>query len=181
MIGWRQGEWVSLPDGAEVSALVPGPSLFETFALRAGRIACLADHLDRLALGCPRLGLDPTRLMLGADTSVARWTAPLGSLGANDIFVEFTDDTGAPGSCDEASEVAALLTAGASGGTQFNASFDFQRDEVVLFLHDRTDGYLWHWSEAALGDGNVDASELTLLVKLVGVTDITNGDLAVYV
>mgnify|MGYP007043771201 CR=1 FL=1 len=37
MIGWRQGEWVSLPDGAEVSALVPGPSLFETFAVRAGR------------------------------------------------------------------------------------------------------------------------------------------------
>ena len=115
-------------------------------------------------------------------TSIAAWTARLGSLGANDIFVEFTDDTGAPGSCDEASEVAALLTAGASGGTQFNALFDFhQSDKVVLFLHDGTDGYLWHWSEAALGDGNVDASELTLLVKLVGVTDITNGDLAVYV
>ena len=80
MIGWRQGEWVSLPDGAEVSALVPGPSLFETFALRAGRIACLADHLDRLALGCPRLGLDPTRLMLGADVQVARWSVPLGGL-----------------------------------------------------------------------------------------------------
>jgi 4-amino-4-deoxychorismate lyase len=80
MIGWRQGEWVTLPDGAEVSTLVPGPSLFETFALRVGRIACLADHLDRLALGCARLGLDSTRLMLGADANVARWSAPLGSL-----------------------------------------------------------------------------------------------------
>lgn len=80
MIGWRQGEWVTLPDGAEVSALVPGPSLFETFAVRAGRIACLADHLDRLALACPRLGLDPTRLMLGADATTARWSAPLGGL-----------------------------------------------------------------------------------------------------
>ncbi len=80
MIGWRQGEWVTLPDGAEVSALVPGPSLFETFALRAGRIACLTDHLDRLALGCPRLGLVSTRLMLGADADVARWSAPLGGL-----------------------------------------------------------------------------------------------------
>jgi branched-subunit amino acid aminotransferase/4-amino-4-deoxychorismate lyase len=80
MIGWRQGEWVTLPDGAEVSALVPGPSLFETFAVRAGRIACLADHLDRLALACPRLGLDPNRLMLGADATAARWSAPLGGL-----------------------------------------------------------------------------------------------------
>ena len=80
MIGWRQGEWVTLPDGAEVSALVPGPSLFETFALRAGRIACLPDHLDRLALGCPRLGLDPSRLMLGAAAVAARWSIPLGGL-----------------------------------------------------------------------------------------------------
>ena len=80
MIGWRQGEWVTLPDGAEVSALVPGPSLFETFAVRSGRIACLADHLDRLALACPRLGLDPTCLMLGADATTARWSAPVGGL-----------------------------------------------------------------------------------------------------
>ena len=88
MIGWRQGEWVSLPDGAEVSALVPGPSLFETFALRAGRIACLADHLDRLALGCPRLGLDSARLMLGADAHIARWSAPLGGLLGRNTLTE---------------------------------------------------------------------------------------------
>jgi 4-amino-4-deoxychorismate lyase len=84
MIGWSQGEWVTLPDGADVASLVPGPSLFETFALRGGRVACLADHLDRLAAGCPRLGLDPARLMLGVDATVARWSAPLGGvLGRN--------------------------------------------------------------------------------------------------
>ena len=80
MIGWRQGEWLTLPDGADVASLVPGPSLFETFAVRSGRIACLADHLARLAVGCPRLGLDPARLMLGADAQAARWSAPLGAL-----------------------------------------------------------------------------------------------------
>jgi len=78
MIGWRQGEWVTLPDGAAVAALVPGPSLFETFAVRGGRIACLGDHLDRLALACPRLGLDPARLMLGSSADAPRWSVPLG-------------------------------------------------------------------------------------------------------
>lgn len=114
-------------------------------------------------------------------TTIFAWTNFGGSLSANDIFIEFTDDTGAPGSCDEASEVAALLTAGATQGVQITALFDLLRDEIVVFLHDGTDGYLWHWSEAAGGGGNVNASELTLLVKLVGVTNIANGDLAVYV
>lgn len=86
MIGWRQGEWVTLPDGAEVAALAPGPSLFETFALRGGRIACLPDHLDRLAAACPRLGLDPARLMLGSSSLAERWSAPLGGvLGRNTL------------------------------------------------------------------------------------------------
>ena len=86
MIGWRQGEWVTLPDGAEVAALVPGPSLFETFALRGGRIACLGDHLDRLAAACPRLGLDPARLTLGSSSLAERWSAPLGGvLGRNTL------------------------------------------------------------------------------------------------
>ena len=80
MIGWRQGEWVVLPDSAEVATLVPGASLFETFALRSGRIACLGDHLDRLAAAGPRLGLDPARLMLGAAAHEATWSAPLGGL-----------------------------------------------------------------------------------------------------
>lgn len=80
MIGWRQGEWVTLPDGAEAATLVPGPSLFETFALRSGRVACLSDHLARLAAACPRLGLDPSRLVLGSSATAERWSAPLGGL-----------------------------------------------------------------------------------------------------
>lgn len=60
--------------------MVPGPSLFETFALRGGRIPCLPDHLDRLAAACPRLGLDPARLILGSSADTTRWAAPLGGL-----------------------------------------------------------------------------------------------------
>ena len=80
MIGWRNGEWVELPAGAEVSALHAGPSLFETFALRAGSIECLPDHLARLHLACPRLGLDPTRLVLGAAANPVAWLGPVRGL-----------------------------------------------------------------------------------------------------
>jgi len=83
MIGWRQGEWVGLPDGVEVGALHAGPSLFETFAVRGGRVACLSDHVGRLVAACPRLGIDPDRLRLGGPAA-ARWSAPLaGLLGRN--------------------------------------------------------------------------------------------------
>lgn len=80
MIAWRQGEWTELPDGAEVARVHPGPSLFETFALRAGAVACLPDHLERLALACPRLGLDPARLFLGSAPRPERWQPVLREL-----------------------------------------------------------------------------------------------------
>ncbi len=73
MIGWRNGEWFPLPDGAEVSVVSPGPCLFETFALRSGKVACLPDHLARLVQSCPRLGIDPAWLTLGAGADPARW------------------------------------------------------------------------------------------------------------
>ena len=73
MMAWRNGEWFSQPDGAEVSVIHPGPCLFETFAIREGKVECLGDHLARLALGCPRLGLDASRLQLGAKADAARW------------------------------------------------------------------------------------------------------------
>jgi len=79
MIGWRQGEWVELPAGAEVAALHAGPSLFETFAVRGGRVACLSDHVARLVAACPRLGLDPSGLRFASDEA-AVWSAPLGGL-----------------------------------------------------------------------------------------------------
>lgn len=73
MMAWRNGEWFPQPDGAEVSVIHPGPCLFETFAIREGKVECLGDHLTRLALGCPRLGLDASRLQLGAKAEAARW------------------------------------------------------------------------------------------------------------
>lgn len=91
MLAWCSGDYVNVPDGADVATLEPGVSLFETFALREGRVACLGDHLARLATACPRLGLDPQRLHLGAGPNHEAW-APilrklLGAAGLTDAIV----------------------------------------------------------------------------------------------
>lgn len=80
MLAWKNGEYISVPDGAEVSQIHDGPSLFETFALRAGQVECLADHWQRLALGCPRLGINAQKLILGQSTDSAKWSPVLQKL-----------------------------------------------------------------------------------------------------
>jgi Ca2+-binding RTX toxin-like protein len=109
--------------------------------------------------------------------TIANWTGVGGTLGVNNIFIEFIDDTGAIGSCNEALEVDGLLNPAGPLGAQLNAVVG-GANEVVLFLHDGQDGYVWHWSDPALGDGSVDAGELTLVATLIGVTNIANGDFA---
>ena len=83
MLAWRNGEYISVPDGAEVSQIHDGPSLFETFALRAGRVECLADHWHRLAIGCPRLGINAQKLILGQSIDSQNWSPVLKKLLTN--------------------------------------------------------------------------------------------------
>ena len=80
MLAWRDGDWLTVPEGATVAQLCPGPSLFETFALRDGRVEAWEDHFARLALACPRFGLDPRRLTLGAGPAPELWAPPLRKL-----------------------------------------------------------------------------------------------------
>jgi len=80
MLAWRSGDFLAVPDGAAVATLEPGVSLFETFALRGGKVECLSDHWARLAVACPRLGLDPRRLQLGSSVSAAVWSPVLRKL-----------------------------------------------------------------------------------------------------
>lgn len=80
MLAWRNGEYVTVPDGASVAQIHDGPSLFETFALRAGHVECLADHWQRLASSCPRIGLNAKKLILGQSTDCAKWSPVLQKL-----------------------------------------------------------------------------------------------------
>ena len=80
MLAWRNGEYVTVPDGVTVAQIHEGPSLFETFALRAGHVECLADHWQRLTLSCPRIGLNAQKLILGQSTDRAKWSPILQKL-----------------------------------------------------------------------------------------------------
>jgi branched-subunit amino acid aminotransferase/4-amino-4-deoxychorismate lyase len=77
MLAWRSGAWVDVAEGSTVAQLHPGPSLFETFALRAGRVEALDDHLARLAAAAPAAGLVVGPASLAASQDGARWAPVL--------------------------------------------------------------------------------------------------------
>lgn len=91
MLAWRAGEWREVPAGASVAQLEPGRSLFETFALRDGRVEALADHLARLAAALPFVGLALDSLRLGGSARAADWSPVLrpllASAGLTDAIV----------------------------------------------------------------------------------------------
>jgi len=93
------------------------------------------------------------------------------AVGTNDRFVEITDSQAA-GAVDTAAEVAALLT-----GTQAAIA---NNDKIIIALDDGSDMYFWYWQATATNATAIDAAELTLVAKLVGVTALADGDLAVF-
>jgi branched-subunit amino acid aminotransferase/4-amino-4-deoxychorismate lyase len=76
---WRNGTLV--PGDASPGAFPPGAALFETLAVRQGRVECLDDHLARLARGLDHLGLPRGPLAAG---DLAAWRAAFAALGASD-------------------------------------------------------------------------------------------------
>ncbi len=76
---WRNGTLV--PGDASPGAFPPGAALFETLAVRQGRVECLADHLARLARGLDHLGLPRGPLAAG---DLAAWRDAFAALGKVD-------------------------------------------------------------------------------------------------
>lgn len=73
MLIWQNHQWVEVTEVPAVETLAEQPFLFETLAVRNGRIDCLADHLGRLTTACPRLGINPAELYLSTSVEPARW------------------------------------------------------------------------------------------------------------
>lgn len=79
---WRNGSLV--PGDASPGAFPPGAALFETVAVRQGRVDCLADHLARLAAGLHRLGLPRGPLASG---DLDAWRDAFAALGKPDAIL----------------------------------------------------------------------------------------------
>lgn len=79
---WRNGERVS---GDSSPGVFPaGSRLFETFALREGRVACLEDHLVRLRAGLSHLRLNAGPLASG---DITAWRAAVAALSSSDSIL----------------------------------------------------------------------------------------------
>lgn len=86
---WRGGSLV--PGDATPGTFPDGARLFETVAIRGGRVERLGDHLARLRLGLAHLGLAPGPLASG---DLAAWRRAVGDLGARDAVLRLVAGPG---------------------------------------------------------------------------------------
>jgi len=165
----------SIDGGTGADAITLGTGSVDTV-----RISSFSgDVITGFTSGTDLLDVKTSLIVNGTTTSasqvllanVAAWNASTAAVGANDYAIEINAAAGVAGSVDTAAEVAALLT-----GAQTNITVG---DSVLLILDDGTDTYIWNWADTALTTGFVDASELTLVARLVGVTDVVAADIPV--
>lgn len=103
----------------------------------------------------------------GANSNATLLTTDVnGTIGANDVFIEITTTLS---DLTTASSVASSLSG-------FTVSEVANGETVIFALQDGSDTYLWAFTQD--GRAGIQSSDLTLVAKVVGVTDIANGDLA---
>lgn len=99
------------------------------------------------------------------------------TIGATTGFVFISDSVGVAGSCDEASEVVTFLDGAGGTGNQTNMA---SGDIVFVAVRDAADTYIWSWTDSGTNTATIDAAELALVAKLVGVTALADGDFVQY-
>ena len=80
MQAWCNHRFISIPDQATVSQLCPDFCLFETFALRDGRVESAVEHEARLNTALKYLNLDKNKLHLNFSDKLHQWSPILKSL-----------------------------------------------------------------------------------------------------
>jgi len=107
----------------------------------------------------------------GTDSTTMNSIVSSGVIGANDTFIEITTATAA-GGADTAAEVATFLA-------NVDSTTVAGTDAVVFIVNDGTDSYAWYYDANVTNDNAViQSTELTLVAKLSGITDVQNGDFA---
>lgn len=154
--------------GADVIILTETTAVADTV-----RIAATTDFGDVITGFAAGAGDDVLSFLtaMGVNGTPAATLASIasnGTVGANDVFIEITTATAA-GGADTAAEIVTHL----AGLTATNLA---ATDKVFFAVNDGTDMYIWYNQSTA--GGVPVAGDLTLAAKLIGVTDIADGDLA---
>jgi Ca2+-binding RTX toxin-like protein len=127
-----------------------------------------ADAISNFASGEDLITFAGDLLNNGTDTDTLVSIAADGATVDNRVFFEITDATVA-GGADTAAEVATFLV-------DLTLTSITTGDDVVFAVNDGSDTYLWQFTED--GTAGLLGAEFTLVAKLVGVTNIADGDLA---
>jgi Ca2+-binding RTX toxin-like protein len=120
------------------------------------------------AAGADIISFATAALENGTETTTLLEIASNGTVTDNSVLVEITT-AAAAGAADTAAEVVTHLT-----GMTFQTAVA-TNDKLVFALNDGTDTYLWYFQSDATAA--LSAAEFTLAAKLVGVTNLNNGDL----
>ncbi|NBY43066.1 MAG: hypothetical protein EBQ49_07305, partial [Verrucomicrobia bacterium] len=80
MQAWTNQKFITVPDQATVSQISPDFSLFETFALRGGRVESPEFHEARMMSGLDHLSLDKSKLHLNFSDKIHHWSPILKNL-----------------------------------------------------------------------------------------------------
>jgi Ca2+-binding RTX toxin-like protein len=126
------------------------------------------DTITGFVSGTDKINIKATAVtnVKGTEADTLLTIAAAGTIANTARFVEVTAAfDGTTG--DAVTDLAALTTTAVE-----------TNDSVVVFMHDATDGYLFLVEEG--GTGSIQAGEVTLIAKIMGVTDIANGDLVSY-
>ena len=93
MQAWTNHKFVNVPDQATVSQISPDFCLFETFALRGGRVEAPEFHEARIMASLKHLNLDKNKLHLNFSDKLSHWKPILKNLLSseklNDVIVRW--------------------------------------------------------------------------------------------
>ena len=154
-------------DNADTFKLSSDADIAETILYTAD--TQFGDTIEGFVSGTDVISFADALVEEGTEVNTLLSIANDGTVTANSIFIEITTATAA-GEADTAAEIETHLAGLTSTVLAFGDS-----DIAVFAINDGADTYLWQYTAA--GDTTVDAAELDLVAKLVGVTDIATGDL----
>jgi Ca2+-binding RTX toxin-like protein len=152
--------------GADVINLTESASVADDLIYTASMFSEGGDIVTGFASGTDNLSFENDVMGDGvADSATLKTIAINGTVAEGDVFIEIT--TALSGDLTNASLIASNLSA-------LTLTTVAANETLAFIVNDGTDSYVWLFTED--GVAGIQADDLTFAVKLVGVTDVADGD-----